>query len=70
MNKLKYLDMMSIAGALSSIGASLTLEQTGMIAGIVTGLVTCAVNVLYTIRKDQREQRLAELQLKASRDKA
>jgi hypothetical protein len=70
MNKLKIVDMIRIAGVLSSIGASLTLEQAGVIAGIVTGLVTCAINVFYTIRKDRREQRLAERQLNASRDES
>lgn len=68
MFKLKYSEMTSIAGALSSIGASLTLEQAGIIVGIVTALVTCAINVLYMIRRDQREERMAATQLKAQHD--
>lgn len=63
MNKLNNVEMASIAGAMSSIGASLTLERAGIIAGIASALVTCAINAMYMIRKDQREQRLTDAQL-------
>lgn len=68
MLKLKFSELTSIVGALSSIGASLTLEQAGIIVGIVTAMVTCAINVLYMIRRDQREERMLATQLKAGHE--
>lgn len=64
MCKPHHSEITSIVAAMSSIGASLTLEQAGIAVGIITALVTCAVNALYTIRKDLREQRLADTQLR------
>jgi hypothetical protein len=57
-------EISSIAGALASIGAALTLERVGVAFGIVTGLTTCALNVFYMLRKDAREQRQAELAIR------
>ena len=65
MSKLNNFEWASIAGALSSIGASLTLERVGVIAGIATALVTCAANVVYMARKDGREERALDAQLGA-----
>ena len=69
MLKLKFFELTSIAAAMSSISASLTLEQAGILVGIVTALVTCALNVFCTIRRDLREERMLQIQLKARHDK-
>jgi uncharacterized membrane protein YagU involved in acid resistance len=53
----------SYAGAVVAIVASLTLTQWGIIAGIVTALVTCGANVVYMARKDRREERALNAQL-------
>jgi hypothetical protein len=53
----------SYAGAVVAIVASLTLTQWGVIAGIVTALITCAANVVYMARKDRREERALDAQL-------
>ncbi|SDC68730.1 Bacteriophage holin family HP1 [Massilia sp. PDC64] len=53
----------SYAGAIVAIVASLTLTQWGVIAGIVTALVTCAANLFYMARKDRREERALAAQL-------
>lgn len=63
--KLNNFEWASVAGAVSSIGASLTLERVGVVAGIITALVTCAANVLYMMRKDRREERALDAQLGA-----
>lgn len=61
MNKPTVHEATSYAGALGSIAASLTLTQWGIIAGIVTALLTCAFNFVYMRRRDAREQRQADL---------
>jgi len=63
MKPMNNFEWTSIAGAVSSILASFTLERAGIIAGIVTALVTCAANVLYMMRKDRREERALDAQL-------
>jgi hypothetical protein len=63
MIKLSAPEVTSVAGGVASIGASLTLNQIGVIVGIVTALLTCAVNVLYMVRKDRREQRESDATL-------
>jgi hypothetical protein len=63
MSKLDKFDWASLAGAVSSIGASLTLERVGVVMGIATALVTCAANVIYTARRDRREERALDAQL-------
>lgn len=65
MSKFNNFEVTSIAGAITSIGASLTLERAGVIVGIVTALVTCAINTLYMIRKDRREERAVDARLEA-----
>jgi hypothetical protein len=65
MNKLKVSQLMSIVAAMSSIGASISLEQAGVAVGIFTALVTCTVNALCTMRRDRREERMLEARLKA-----
>lgn len=58
MFKLNNIEATSIAGAATSIGASLTLERIGVIVGIVTALLTFFLNAIYAYRKDKREQLL------------
>lgn len=41
----------------AELGAALTLADIGALVGILTGLLSALVNVLYTWRKDRREQR-------------
>ncbi len=62
--KLKMLEISSMIGAFTSIGAAITLDRAGVVFGIVTGLTTCALNVFYMLRKDAREQRQAELAIR------
>jgi hypothetical protein len=62
--KWKMVEISSIAGALASIGTAMTLERVGIAFGIVTGLMTCFLNVYYMLRKDAREQRQAELAIR------
>jgi uncharacterized membrane protein (DUF485 family) len=57
MSKLSAPEVVSYAGGATSIGASLTLTEIGVIVGIVTALLTFLVNVIYTYRRDQREER-------------
>ncbi len=44
-----------LAGA--DMAASLTLSDLGILVGILTGLLGALVNLVYTWRKDRREQR-------------
>jgi hypothetical protein len=57
-------EMTSYAGGATAIGASLTLTQIGVIVGIVTALLTFAMNAIYTYNKTKREQREADLDAK------
>jgi hypothetical protein len=51
--------------ALVGFAASLSLAQWSIVVGIVTALVSCIVNVVYTARKDRREERALNAQLEA-----
>lgn len=53
----------SYAGAGLSIFAGLTLTEWGVIAGIITAVLTLAVNWIYQYRKDRREQKLWKIQM-------
>lgn len=44
-----------LAGA--DLATSLTLSDLGILVGILTGLLGALVNLIYTWRKDRREQR-------------
>lgn len=57
MSRLSAPEIGSYAGGAVSIGASLTLTEIGVIVGIVTAILTFAVNLVYTYRRDQREER-------------
>jgi hypothetical protein len=63
MIKLNSVEFGSLAGAVTSIGASLTLERAGVIVGIVTALLTCVGNVAYMVQKNRREQRESDANL-------
>jgi preprotein translocase subunit SecG len=54
--KLNNFEAGSIAGAVTSIGAGLTLERVGVVVGILTALLTFGLNAIYMYRKDRREQ--------------
>lgn len=62
MSKLSGPEVGSYAGGAVSVAASLTLTEVGIIVGIVTALLTFALNAWYTRRKNEREQMLAELE--------
>jgi hypothetical protein len=63
MKNMTNMEVTSYAGSLASIGASLSFTDIGVIAGIVTALVTCAANVIYMARRDRREQRESDVRL-------
>ena len=62
MSKVSAPELGSYAGAATTIGASLTLTEVGVMVGIVTALLTFVLNFLYMRRKDMREQQLADLE--------
>lgn len=64
MTKISPPELGSYAGAVTAIGASLTLTEVGIIVGIVTALLTLLLNAWYTRQKNAREQRLAELDIR------
>lgn len=41
----------------ADLATSLTLSDLGILVGILTGLLGALVNLVYTWRKDRREQR-------------
>jgi len=41
----------------AGLAASLTLTDLGVLGGILSGLMSTVVNLVYTWRKDRREQR-------------
>ena len=70
MNKVTAPEVTSYAGGVASIGASLTLTQIGVVVGIVTALLTFAINAIYMYRKDQREQRESDATMAQLEEKA
>jgi hypothetical protein len=68
MTKLSVPEAASYAGAAASIGSSLTLTTWGVVAGIVTGLLTFAMNLVFSYRRDRREQRESEARLAVIED--
>ncbi|MCA1857462.1 phage holin family protein [Massilia oculi] len=63
MSKLSAPELGSYAGGATAIGASLTLTEIGVIVGIITALLTFAINAIYTYRRDRREQRETDARL-------
>ena len=55
--------LVALVGAVA-IGTSLTLTQVGILVGIVTALLTFALNAWYTAKKNAREQRVADLEVR------
>lgn len=51
--------------AIVGFAASLNLTQWSIVVGIITALVSCVANVVYTARKDRREERALQAQLEA-----
>ncbi len=66
MTKITVPELTSYAGAISAIGASLTLTEIGVLVGIVTAILTFCLNAIYMHRKDAREQRQADLAVRES----
>jgi preprotein translocase subunit SecG len=64
LSKMSTTELSSYAGGATAVGASLTLTQVGVIVGIVTALLTFALNAYYTYHKNKREQRLADLEVR------
>ncbi len=54
----------SYAGGAVSLGSALTLTEIGIIVGIATAVLTFAINLVYTYRKDRREQTESDARLK------
>lgn len=65
MKNLTNLEVSSYAGGVLSLGAGLTLESWGVIVGILTALLTFALNVFYAWRRDRREQRESDARMAA-----
>lgn len=68
MSRLTPPEVSSYAGGIASVAASLTLTQAGVIVGIVTALLTFVFNAVFMYRRDRREERALEAQLKGARD--
>ena len=54
-----------LAGAALETG--MTLSDLGILVGILTGLLSALVNLVYTWRKDRREQRASDAALAGER---
>lgn len=53
----------SYAGGAAAVVSALTLTEIGIIVGIVTALLTFAMNIWYQTRKDRREQQAHDLNM-------
>lgn len=60
----KVMSSASYAGATVSVVSGLTLTEWGIIIGIGTALLTFVANIIYQVRRDRREQKLHDLELK------
>jgi uncharacterized membrane protein (DUF485 family) len=63
MKNLTNLEVASYTGSGASIAASLTFTDIGVLVGIITALLTFALNAIYMYRKDRREQRESDARL-------
>jgi hypothetical protein len=63
MKNVSAAEVISYAGGATSIGASLTMTELGVMVGIVTAILTFIVNLVFTYRKDRREQRESDARL-------
>lgn len=57
----------SYTGAGLSVMAGLTLTEWGIIAGIITAILTFSVNAWFQHRRDQREQLIHDLKVERLR---
>lgn len=57
----------SYTGGAVSVLSALTLTEVGIIIGIVTALLTFAMNAIYHYRKDRREKEAHEIRLEQIR---
>ena len=62
MAKITPQEVGSYAGAAVTVATSMTLTQFGVIVGIVTALLTFALNAWYTHQRNSREHLLADLE--------
>ncbi|MDA0560313.1 HP1 family phage holin [Burkholderia pseudomallei] len=53
----------SYVGSGAAVGASLSLNDIGVIVGLATALLTFAINAAYVYRKDRREERESNARL-------
>jgi H+/gluconate symporter-like permease len=60
-DKMSPSEATSYAGSAATIGASLTLTEIGVVVGIITALLTFAMNLYFTKRKEKRELRESDL---------
>lgn len=61
-SKMSSPEVSSYAGAVVAMASSVTLTQIGVVVGIITALLTFAMNAYYTYHKNKRESRLADLE--------
>ncbi|MAB96944.1 MAG: holin [Pseudomonadaceae bacterium] len=57
------MNTLSYVGAAASVGSGLTLTEWGIVIGILTALLTFVANIVYQVRKDNREKRLNDLEV-------
>jgi len=62
-DKFDLVELGSYLSAAAALCDSLTLADLSILAGIVTALVSSLVNLVYTYRKDRREQRESDAAL-------
>lgn len=53
----------SYGGAVASLTAGLTLQDYGVLAGIITALVTCCAHIYFSARRAQLEERVANARI-------
>ena len=58
----------SYTGAAASIGSALTLTEVGILIGIATAILTFLINLIYTYRKNKREQEAHDATLARMRE--
>lgn len=66
----KAMNAASYAGAAVSVTSGLTLTEWGVVAGIVTAIVTLLANLFYQWRKDKREHEIYRIELELRRSDA
>ena len=67
MSKISPQEVGSYAGGAVSVAASLTLTEVGIIVGIVTAILTFAINVWFKRRSHRSEEELRDLEKQKAR---